>query len=366
MRTRRLVGGCRAGHRLSSCARSRTLRGRRLPARRAGRRGAHRAHRLAQRCSSRCWPPQWWRCCSRRSRRSRDGRVRRGHGAADAVRRPEPLLGDHDGWYTPTTCRPAWRCCSPRAPARVGAGVADRLRAADPGRDLASGRRRIRHPPDPQPDARDATGEGRRALWCGTAARCWGCSGCRNGPGCASPSVEERLFSGLAAQAGLVLRLVGLRAELEGRHAELVARADELKASRQRLIATQDVERRRLERDIHDGAQQHLVALAVNLRLAQTVAARSPERAGRVLAEQADAARRRDRDPVLPLPGDLPEAAVRRRPGSGAAVRGGEQRDPGRDRCLELRPAPAPVEAALYFCCMEAVQNAPSTRGPRT
>ena len=87
-------------------------------------------------------------------------------------------------------------------------------------------------------------------------------------PGLPLTSVEERLFTGLAAQAGLVLRLVGLRAELEARHDELVARAEELKASRERLIETQDAERRRLERDIHDGAQQHLVALTVNLRLA--------------------------------------------------------------------------------------------------
>ena len=83
----------------------------------------------------------------------------------------------------------------------------------------------------------------------------------------------------------------GLRAELVDRHQQLVARAGELKASRERLIDTQDAERRRLERDIHDGAQQHLVALAVNLRLAQTIAARSPERVARVLADQADAAR---------------------------------------------------------------------------
>ncbi len=104
-------------------------------------------------------------------------------------------------------------------------------------------------------------------------------------------AVEERLFVGLAAQAGLVLRLVGLRAQLEDRHRELRARTRELEGSRGRVIEAQDAERRRLERDIHDGAQQHLVALAVNLRLAQVVAGRSPERATEMLAAQADAAR---------------------------------------------------------------------------
>ena len=52
---------------------------------------------------------------------------------------------------------------------------------------------------------------------------------------------------------------------------------------------TQDTERRRLERDIHDGAQQHLVALAVNLRLAQTLAKTSPAAAAKVMSDQVEA-----------------------------------------------------------------------------
>ena len=92
-------------------------------------------------------------------------------------------------------------------------------------------------------------------------------------PGLPLTAVEERLFADLASQAGLVLRLVGLRAELEDRHRRAQARTHELESSRGRVIEAQDAERSRLERDIHDGAQQHLVALAVNLRLAQVVAA---------------------------------------------------------------------------------------------
>ena len=61
----------------------------------------------------------------------------------------------------------------------------------------------------------------------------------------------------LAAQAGLVLRNVRL--------------IGELRASRQRLVAAQDEERRKLERNIHDGAQQQLVALSVQLKLARTM-----------------------------------------------------------------------------------------------
>ncbi|MDQ1670182.1 MAG: hypothetical protein QOE40_2243 [Actinomycetota bacterium] len=220
-----------------------------------------------------------------------------------------------------------------------------------------------RTPPYPQPGARDATGEGRRALTVRHGGQPLAVLRLQERPGLPLTSVEERLFTGLAAQAGLVLRLVGLRAQLGGRHEELLARADELKASRERLIETQDAERRRLERDIHDGAQQHLVALAVNLRLAQTVAARSPERAGRILAEQAGAARdaietlsslsRGIYPRLLSDEGLVP--ALRSAVATSAIPVTIQSAGAGR--------LPAPVEAALYFCCMEAVQNAAKHSG---
>ena len=128
-------------------------------------------------------------------------------------------------------------------------------------------------------------------------------------------AVEERLFAGLAAQAGLALRAAGLRSELEGRAAELAARADELRRSRQRLVDAQDDERRRLERDIHDGAQQHLVALAVNLRLAQTLAEQDPGRAVPVLTQQEDAAHDAVDTLVRLMRGIYPSFAEQRRPG---------------------------------------------------
>ena len=80
---------------------------------------------------------------------------------------------------------------------------------------------------------------------------------------------KERLIRDLAAQAGLVLRNVRL--------------IQELRSSRQRLVAAQDEERRKLERDLHDGAQQQLVALAVQLKLARTMLERDPATVGGML-----------------------------------------------------------------------------------
>ncbi|HEY2803854.1 MAG TPA: histidine kinase, partial [Actinomycetota bacterium] len=84
-----------------------------------------------------------------------------------------------------------------------------------------------------------------------------------------NPSKDE-LVRDLAAQAGLVLRNVRL--------------ISDLRASRQRLVAAQDEERRKLERNLHDGAQQQLVALAVKLRLVEQLAARDAEKAREMIS----------------------------------------------------------------------------------
>src|SRR5262249_28630615 len=82
-------------------------------------------------------------------------------------------------------------------------------------------------------------------------------------------STEDRLLSDLAGQAGLVLRNVRL--------------IEELRASRQRIVAAKDERARALERNIHDGAQQQLVALAVKLRLARSFAEKDPPRTAELL-----------------------------------------------------------------------------------
>jgi signal transduction histidine kinase len=216
----------------------------------------------------------------------------------------------------------------------------------------------VTEPPQLQPGERDTSGELRRAASVLQAGALLGILRLQERPGMPLTSVEERLFTGLAAQAGLVLRLASLRAELAARHAELAARAEELRLSRERLIETQDAERRRLERDIHDGAQQHLVALAVNLRLAETVAARSPERAVKVLEAQSEAAREAIDTLTQLSRGIYPRLLADQ--GVVPALRAALAISPipVRVDADNVPRLPTAVEAALYFCCMEAVQNA--------
>jgi signal transduction histidine kinase len=153
----------------------------------------------------------------------------------------------------------------------------------------------------------------------------------------------QQLVADVASQAGLVLANAGL--------------IEDLRASRQRLVAAQDEERRRLERNLHDGAQQDLVALAIKVRLGATAEdlAQAKEIFGELKADAAGALENlRDlaRGIYPPLLADLGLAAA-----LGA----------------QASKAPVPVtvtveadgigrfgqdtEAAVYFCCLEALQN---------
>ncbi len=162
--------------------------------------------------------------------------------------------------------------------------------------------------------------------------------------------VEEKLLSDLAAQAGLVLRNVRLTAELQARLNQISRQAAELRASRQRIVAAQDAERRRLERNIHDGAQQNLVALSVKLRLAATLAKRDPERARQAVTQlerETEQALGTLRDlargiyPPLLREKGLVEALKVHAPITAGGV-GRYDQD---------------IEAAVYFSCLEALQN---------
>jgi signal transduction histidine kinase len=177
-------------------------------------------------------------------------------------------------------------------------------------------------------------------------------------PGEALTPAEASLLDDLAGQAGLVLANVRLTAELQTRLDEIARRSQELRASRQRIVTTQDAERRRLERNIHDGAQQHLVALAVKLRLVRGMLSKDPARAAAMLGElgaEVDEAIETLSSlalgiypPVLEERGIAAALESQVRVGSIPVVVDAD----GVDR------QPIETEAAVYFCCLEAIQNA--------
>jgi signal transduction histidine kinase len=176
-------------------------------------------------------------------------------------------------------------------------------------------------------------------------------------PGEALTPVEEKLLTDLAAQAGLVLRNVRLTAELQARLTEISRQAVELRASRQRIVATQDAERRRLERNIHDGAQQNLVALTVKLRLAASLAKRDPERA-RVSVQALEAETDQALETLRALARGIYPPLLREQ-GLAPAIRSEAEKMPLQftiraDDAHRYQPE---VEAAVYFVCLEALQN---------
>jgi signal transduction histidine kinase len=162
--------------------------------------------------------------------------------------------------------------------------------------------------------------------------------------------IEIKLMDDLAHQAGLVLKNVGLTADLQ-------ARLVDLRGSRQRLVAAQDHERRKLERDLHDGAQQYLVAIKVKLGLAEMLLTKDPKKAITTLEQlkgDADEALETLRDlargiyPPLLAEKGLPTALQ------------AQARKATLPITIEIDGIgryPQGTEAALYFCILEALQN---------
>jgi signal transduction histidine kinase len=162
---------------------------------------------------------------------------------------------------------------------------------------------------------------------------------------------ETRLISDLAHEAGLALKNERLTAEL-------CQRLEELTVSRQRLVTAQDTERRRIERNLHDGAQQDLIALKFKLVAAQGMAGRDPQQTQEILGSlvtdvgnAVETLRELARGIYPAVLADLGlraalEAQAARSPLT-VAVHAGS-----------IRRYPVEVEAAVYFCCLEALQNA--------
>jgi signal transduction histidine kinase len=165
----------------------------------------------------------------------------------------------------------------------------------------------------------------------------------RKRPGEPVTATERGLVEDLASQAGLVLR-----------NARLI---EELRASRRRIVAAQDERAKRLERNIHDGAQQQLVALAVKQRIAASLVGRDDERLREMLTalqgetnEALENLRDLARGIYPPLLADKGLTEALRAQARKASI------DVAIDADGVGRYAPE-VEAAVYFCCLEALQN---------
>ena len=156
-------------------------------------------------------------------------------------------------------------------------------------------------------------------------------------------TTEDKLVADLAAQAALVLANFRL--------------IEDLRASRQRLVTAQDQERRKIERDLHDGAQQQLVALAVKARLAEAFVGKDTEREHAMLGElregltdALDTLRDLARGIYPPLLADRGLTAALDAQARKSAL-------PVEVTALGIERYPQEAEAAVYFCSLEALQN---------
>jgi signal transduction histidine kinase len=170
-------------------------------------------------------------------------------------------------------------------------------------------------------------------------------------PGRALSQDDQRLLADVASQAGLLFRNLGLTADL-------VSRVGELRESRRRLVSAQEEERRRIERNLHDGAQQDIFGLRVNIRQLRTLWQRNPsalEAGLERLEEDAEKALLTVKELARGVYPPLLTAQ-----GLAGALRARARAAPVRVRISDggLGRYPAEVEEAVYFACAEALQNA--------
>ena len=183
---------------------------------------------------------------------------------------------------------------------------------------------------------------------------------CRRRFGRRSPWCRSGRRAGLGIPAlGAVGRFYTAYAELLlGSNVDpaVTAQMSDLRDARSRIIEAADAERRRIERDLHDGAQQRLVALSLSLRMAEKRAAAATPDAAELVRRPArrrpraeGAARPRARHP----PGDPHQPRSRRRP----ARPGGPRLGPVEGRGPPAERLPDQVEAAVYFVVSECLAN---------
>jgi signal transduction histidine kinase len=162
-------------------------------------------------------------------------------------------------------------------------------------------------------------------------------------------AAEDILLEHLASQAGLVLRNVRLTAELQ-------ARIDDLRASRRRLVQAQDAERQRIERNLHDGAQQQLVALTIQLTLLED-AAEDPGQVRQITSELRGGLRAALDDLRALARGIYPPLLADQGLRAALQAQAGRAPLPVEIEADRIGRYPRDAEAAVYFCILEALQN---------
>ena len=170
--------------------------------------------------------------------------------------------------------------------------------------------------------------------------------------------LDVATFHDIAAACSLAIRKDRLAEELHARIDELRRREEEVRESRRRLVEAGDAARQRLERNLHDGAQQRLVSLSLSLRLAQARLQTSPEAASEILTaaskELAVAL-----EELRQLARGLHPAVLTER-GLAAAIE--SLRDSAaigvRVASVPAERLPEAVEAAAYYIVVEALTNA--------
>jgi len=171
------------------------------------------------------------------------------------------------------------------------------------------------------------------------------------------------MIRGLREREELRSEKVELTSALQASLSDLQRRAEELRASRARVVTAADVERRRMERDLHDGAQEQLVLLGLKLGQAGRLIDEDPAAATAIHGEL-----RADLHEALSQLRDLAHGiypAVLEAQGLPAALREAVERAaiPAELHCDGARRYRPELEAAVYFCCLEALQNAAKHAG---
>ena len=175
---------------------------------------------------------------------------------------------------------------------------------------------------------------------------------------------DDVVLTELARQVGLALHNVELDSALQKSLEDLRLQAEQLQESRARIVAASDAARRQIERNLHDGAQQHLVALAVNVRLARRMAETDPQGSLEILDQLGESLQNAVQELRALAHGIYPPLLADR--GIEEALRGAAGRAalPTQVEAAGLRRYSPEMEAAVYFCCLEALQNAGKHAGP--